>query len=233
MSTAILTLALATDPRQECFDSIEVLNAFAETTSGEPVQLQLRVKTGTEKALNYSKYKKDDRLLVTGELILDESSSLPIVYANTICKAIPEQFVNEVVIVGGVGKEGKVSEKGTSLRRAIAVNRWTKSPGTTELRKLTDWFQVRSWKYQFEKMQKIPNGSLCEITGMLWPMQTHDKKPYVEVRCRTLKVHKRSGSRPDPAKETSAIGYSDSDFGQAPEFGDEPMGDLGSAQQWS
>jgi hypothetical protein len=233
LSTAAITLVLKSPPSQGAFDNVEVLNAFAQTPSEDPIDIQLRVRTNSPTADPFSKCKAGDRLLITGEMILEEKTNLPIIFAKTLCPASQDQYINDVVIVGNLGKEGKVSGKGTSIRRALVVDRYVKPSPNTEVKQIADWYQLRGFQpWMMPKLEKIPKGSLCEITGMLWPMKTSEGLPYVEVRCRTIRVHKRSGSRQDPAKQTSASGYSTEDFSQPPDASAD-FDDFGSQEQWS
>ena len=103
----------------------------------------------------------------------------------TICDATQDQFINDATIVGRLGNDPKASDSGKSVSNSIAVNRWLGKDN-----KLTDWFKIRGWGYNGEKLQeKFPKGSLVAVNGMIEARRTRQDKLYPELKIRNLTIH--------------------------------------------
>lgn len=209
MSTCTIVVALAASPVAAVADSKEVLEVFAVTTTDEPVNLLLRVRSGTNPAQRFAAKSKGDLLIISGDLILSEDGNQPIIYIRTLCDAQNDQFVNETVIVGRLSSDAKESPSSKSASRSVAVNRYVNQE------EITDWFRVRAYGYSKDRLQQADKGSLVSITGVLEQRRNRDGAPYPELKVRQIKVHSKSrsgGSSKDIAAGTSAAGYSHSDF---------------------
>ena len=148
-----------------------------------------------------------NRLIVSGDLILNDPSNTTVLWAQSFCDAHDDQFINEVVVVGRLSTEAKVSDSNKSAARSLAVNRYN---GKEEI---TDWFRLRGYGFSMEKLVSAPKGSLVSAHGCLEQKSNKAGDPYMEIKCRTVKVHsKGKGSAPNPAQGTSASGYDQEDF---------------------
>lgn len=207
MAYCTLAVALAAAPTQTVAYGKEVWECYAETISPEPAQLVLRMANGTKKGSLFATKKNGDRLIMSGNLLLNDHTNSTVLWGQSFCDAHPDQFINEVVIVGRLNKDAKVSESSKSAARSIAVNRYH---GEEEV---TDWFRLRGYGFSMEKLVAAPKGSLVMAHGCLEQKTNREGNPYMEVKCRTLKVHsKGKASAPNPAQGTSATGYDQEDF---------------------
>lgn len=192
----------------------EVLSAPAVIAGDAPVNLTLRAFAGSAAAKTLEGQPAEGHLIASGNIQLDEDGNLPIIEALTICPATDEQYLNEVVIVGRVGSEPKPADSGKSVRRSVAANRYSR-PKTEDEKPVehTDWYGVRAYGFNKDKLEKIEIGSLVEITGSLAGMTNAKGEPYCEVKARTVKTHKSKGSGSyNPAAGTKAAGYAHEDF---------------------
>ena len=198
---------MAAAPAQTVAFGKEVWECFAETISPEPAQLVLRMATGTKKGTAFSAKQSGNRLIVSGDLILNDPSNTTVLWAQSFCDAHDDQFINEVIVVGRLSTEAKVSDSNKSAARSLAVNRYN---GKEEI---TDWFRLRGYGFSMEKLVSAPKGSLVSAHGCLEQKSNKAGDPYMEIKCRTVKVHsKGKGSAPNPAQGTSASGYDQEDF---------------------
>jgi len=214
VSNCTIVVALAASPVPLLADGKEVLEAYAATTTRDPVNLLLRIRTGTSPAQRFAAKSKGDLLIISGDLILSGDSNDAIVYCRALCDAHPDQFINEALIVGRLTGEARSSESSKSCSRTVAVNRYVNNE------ELTDWFRVRGYGYSRDKLIEAPKGSLVSVAGSLEQRHNKDGQPYVELKCRQLKVHNRSrsGGGGDIAVGTSAAGYSHADFTNDPDM---------------
>lgn len=210
VSFCTIVVALAASPVAAVADGKEVLEAYAETTTDEPVNLLLRVRSGTSPAQRFAAKSKGDLLIISGDLILSTDGNQPIILIRTLCNAQPDQFVNETLIVGRLSSDAKESPSSKSVSRSVAVNRYVNQE------EITDWFRVRAYGYSKDRLQQADKGSLVSVSGVLEQRRNRDGAPYPELKVRQIKVHNKSragsGSTKDPAAGTSAVGYSHSDF---------------------
>ncbi len=207
MAKCTLTVALAAAPTQAVAYDKEVWECYAETISPDPAQLVLRLATGTKKGTAFATKKTGDRLIISGDLILNDPTNSSVLWGQSFCDAHDDQFINEVIVVGRLSKEAKVSDTNKSAARSLAVNRYN---GKEEI---TDWFRLRGYGFSMDKLVNAPKGSLVSAHGCLEQKSNRDGDPYMEIKCRTVKVHsKGKGSAPNPAQGTSASGYDQEDF---------------------
>ena len=202
-----IAVALAAAPTQTVAYGKEVLECYAETLSPEPAQLVLRMGSGTKKGSLFATKKAGDRLIISGNLILNDHTNNTVLWGQSFCDAHEDQFINEVVVVGRLSKEARVSDTSKSAARSLAVNRYNAGE------EITDWFRLRGYGNTMDKLVGAPKGSLVMAHGCLEQKTNKSGDPYVEVKCRTVKVHsKGKGSAPNPAQGTTAAGYSQEDF---------------------
>lgn len=209
MSYCTIVVALAAAPVQTVADGKEVLEAYATTTTGEPVSILLRVRTTASTAKAFATKTQGDRLLASGDLILSENGNEAVLYGRVLCDATEDQYLNEILVVGRLSSAAKVTESAKSCSRSLAVNRY--SAGSEH----TDWYRLRGYGYTMEKLKDTPKGALVSVAGILEQRTNRQGDPYLEVKCRTLLVHSKSkvgtGSS-DLAAGTKASGYSHADF---------------------
>jgi single-stranded DNA-binding protein len=206
VSYATLVVSLADAPKAVLVNGKEMLEAAATTANADPANLTIRVIAGSTVASAFSTKQQNQRLIASGDLILDENLG-PIVYARVICDGHEDQFLNEVTIVGRVAGEARVAESGKSCSRSLAVNRFEAG------KEVTDWFKVRGFGHWKDRLESVPKGALVSVAGFLDQRTNRDGGTYCELKARSLRVHARSkGAGTNPAQGTTAAGYSAEDF---------------------
>lgn len=208
MSTATFVVALAAPPATTQLGGKEALEAFAATNSREPSNVLLQCHAGTSAAGVFATKQANDLLIVSGDLTLDGNGNTPLLYTRVICDATPNQYLNEVNLVGRIAGEPKVTGSAKSCSRSVAVNRYI---GGEEQ---TDWFKVRGYGFAKDKLEQAPKGALVSISGILEQRTSREGQPYPEVKARVVKIHgkpKGGGSAADPSAGKAA-GYSAEDF---------------------
>lgn len=212
MSTATLVVALAAQPAGIQIGGKEALEAFAATNSKDAANVLLQCHAGSATATALSAKQPNDLLLISGDLALDESGNVPLVYTRVICDANPDQYLNEINIVGRVASEPRVSDTAKSCARTVAVNRYVSGE------QQTDWFKVRAYGFAKDKLASAPKGSLVSICGTLEQRVSQKGQSYPEIKARLIKVHGKPKDAPasDPSAG-KATGYSAEDFA-APEM---------------
>jgi single-stranded DNA-binding protein len=217
-ATAVITLAttssapISTDGQPE----MHIYKALIPS-GGTPVEAELHAKPGSKIQEAMAQQPLDARLLVAGFLsaidLPDDGGSLPIVTLTMLCPATPEQFLNEVTIVGRVGGKARESEK--SSRVPVAVNRYLKPPaGEEKPIEVTDWFPVRGFGFSKAKIEALEKGTLIEVSGSLSQMQSSKGSGFFEIRARQIRSHGKSkgrGGAVAPAA-SSAVGYTAEEF---------------------
>lgn len=208
VSTATLVVALAAQPVIAPMDGHDVLEALAQTTGSEPIQVILRSKNNGPIAEAFAAKSPGSVLIVTGDLSLDDQGNTAVVFLRSHCDAAADQYLNEVTIVGRLSGECKTAESGKSVARSCAVSRWNGE------RERTDWFKLRGFGYAKDKLEGAPKGGLVCATGALEQRTNREGQPYTEVKVRALRVHGRggSGNTRNPAAGTKASGYTHEDF---------------------
>lgn len=208
MSTATLIVALAAPPTGIQLGDKEALEAYAATVGRDSSTVLLQCHTGSNAAGALAAKQANQLLIVSGDLTLGESGNLPLLYTRVVCDAHPDQYLNEVNIVGRLAGDAKVTESAKSCSRTVAVNRY--SAGEEQ----TDWFKVRAYGFAMEKLNQAPKGALVSVSGVLDQRTNREGKPYPEIKARLIKVHgkpKGGGSPSDPSAGKAA-GYSNEDF---------------------
>lgn len=207
MSTATFIVALAAPPVSATSDGKEYLEAFAATSTKDPLQLLLRTTATSNAAKGLIGKQSGDLLIVSGDLSLSTDGNTPELFARVICNAKPDQYLNEVVIVGRLATEAKVTSTSKSCSRRVAVNRYSQQ------QEHTDWFTIRGYGYAMERISSCPKGALVSVSGCLEQRTNRDGQPYCELKVRAFQVHNRAkGPGGNPAAGTSAQGYAHEDF---------------------
>ena len=199
------------------------MECHVQVTTAEPIPLLLRARATGKGADTLRTQKAGDLLMVSGTVFLEGEQS--IIQADTICPATNEQFFNEVVAVGRFGKEATSSSTGKSIRRSVAIDKLIRS-NTGEWTKEADWINIRAYKNPdgekdgslCNRLEASPNGSLIQISGALEARKNKDGNPYIEIKARRFKVHRRggqgNGAKPEQAKDLAVGGYEEEDFRQ-------------------
>ena len=222
----MFALALGAAPVSDIRDGVEVLEACAQTSAEkDPVPVLVRVrkiaKGKTSKlAEGFASKKAADLIIAEGELILEKESQgslqheRAVLIATSICDGYPNQFLNNVTIVGRMIKEAKTTETGVSASRTVVVNRYVKKSDQEKPEEVPDWFKVRGFGFTKQRLIDTPKGALVEVNGMLMPQTSRKDEQYVEIKSRKIKVHSKSkaGGNNDPASGTSAAGYDHESF---------------------
>lgn len=211
MSTATLVVALASAPASIQIGGKEALEVYASTVGRDPAALLLQCTATSAAAKVLATKQIHDLAIISGDLILTEEGNTPLIYLRVFCDATPDQYLNEVVIVGRIAGEPKVTESAKSCSRSVAVNRYTGG------KESTDWFKVRGFGYSKDRLEKIPTGSIVSVSGSLEQRTNRDGQPYCELKARTVKVFGR-GKGTTAASDPSAgkaAGYSHESFSGA------------------
>lgn len=206
MSTATFIVALAAAPVVHTVNNKEYLEVCAQTAERDPLNLMVRTAAASNPAKGLIDKQAGDRLIVSGDLNLSSDGNTPELYARVVCDATPDQYLNEVTIVGRLASEAKVTSSAKSCSRSVAVNRYARD------QEVTDWFPVRGYGHAMERLSQAPKGSLVSIAGCLEQRTNRDGQPYCELKVRSLRVHNRSKGQANPATGTSAQGYAHEDF---------------------
>jgi single-stranded DNA-binding protein len=205
-ATATVTLTGALTPGVEA--GKESFSALAEIPGDPAVRVQLWIPATASSLKHLQEAKTGDRLLVSGPLSLAEEGNLPRVTALVVCPASQEQYVSEALVVGRIGSDTKTAESGKSAKRSLAVNRYRRDPETDETIEETDWYTVRAFGFNMQKLERLNKGALVQVAGTLSQMTSAKGELYSELKARSITVHKnRKGGQPDPAKGTKATGY--------------------------
>lgn len=223
MSTASCIVALAEAPAEVSENDKEFISASATIPGEQPVNLVVRAFAKTATAEAFQALQPGSLLLVAGEVQLDEENDYPIIETTVACTALETQYLNSVTIVGRLGEHVRHAESGKSCQRSVAVNRYYKNPdpAKTEPIEHTDWYTVRAFGFNRDKLAEAPKGALLEISGAFGQMANAKGEPYVELKARTIRIHKRSGGGAgNMAAGTTAAGYAHEDFqGSADDIG--------------
>lgn len=189
-------------------DGKSYIQSLAQVAGPEPVKIILRAHDGSVAAKALADRSANDRLIVSGELSLQQpAGDVPIITSAVLCSASEDQYLNEVVIVGRVGNDAREAASGKSTRRSIAVNRYFRAPDATEPTEVTDWYLCRAFGFIKERLEAVDRGSLVEVNGFLSQMTSEKGDLYCEVKTRFLRVHRASRGGGNPAAGTAAVGY--------------------------
>jgi len=216
MGYASAVIALGAKPSAATHECKEYLESVA-VICGEPsVNIVVRTYAGSSAAGIFKDKDPGDRLLVSGEICLDPDGNVPILTATVICAGHSDQYLNEIVVVGNLGGAARDSDSGKSIKRSIAANRHYRDPAQDEPVEVTDWFGVRAYGYNKDRLESIEKGSLLEVTGSLAQMINASGVPFCEIKARAIKVH-RSARALNPAAGTTAVGYDQDAFNGQPD----------------
>ena len=207
MSTATLVVALAAQPVDTTAADKQVLEVFAQTNGKDQVSVLLRCGSTSSAADGLKSKQAGDHLIVSGDITLEENQ--PVVFLRSFCEVPPDVYVNEVTVVGRLAGEAKVADSNKSARRSIAVSRWSNGE------EITDWFTIRGYGYQMDKLLSAPKGSLVAITGSFEQRTNRDGDPYAELKGRNIRVYERGkgdSTARNMAAGTKAVGYDHKDF---------------------
>lgn len=210
MAYASFTLRMGAPAAPTVAEGHEILEAAAQTTATDPAPLLIRARSGSSVAKSLAEQNADDLIIANGDLYLDPDTGMAILSALQVCRAYPDQYLNNVVLVGRLSGNFKIAEK--SVSTAIAADRYVNREP------VTDWFRVRFYGGNAERIQSAPKGSLVTCPGCLESRTNKDGNPYPEIKGRTFRVIRKgrgsAGTAPNPAAGTTAAGYDHSDFEQ-------------------
>lgn len=210
MAYASLTLRLGAVAVPLVSDGVEIIECLAQTTTPEPAAITLRARSGTAVAKALAELAADALIIANGDLLLGEQGSTAILSLRQLCTAYPDQYLNDVILVGRLSGQFKVAEK--SVSTSIACDRYVNRES------VTDWFRIRFFGGNADRLQTVPKGSLLTCCGMLDHRTNKDGQPYPEIKGRVFRVIRKgkaaNGATPNPAAGTSAVGYDQADFEQ-------------------
>lgn len=195
--------------------SVEVLETIAQIPDpNDPVSVRLRARPGSKQGDLLQQKIAGDQLIVSGQLHMEDS--MPVLTPGVICKGTDDQYFNEITLVGNLAKPGRQADK--SCSRSLGESRPIRqNDGWQEQ---TDWWIVRGYGNNDgssslkDRLNNAPKGSLVQIAGTLSQRKNKEGNPYVEVKARRIRVHKRGGggSAPNPAEGKAVVGYDAEDF---------------------
>jgi single-stranded DNA-binding protein len=200
-------VALAAQPVDTTAADKQVLEVFAQTNGKDQVSVLLRCGATSSAADGLKAKQPGNYLIISGDLTLENNQ--PVVFLRSFCEVPADVYINEVTVVGRLVGEAKVADSNKSARRSIAVSRWSNGEETT------DWFTVRGYGYQMDKLLSAPKGSLVAITGSIEQRTNRDGQPYAELKGRNIRVYERGrgdATAPNMAAGTKAYGYEHKDF---------------------
>tara|TARA_Y100000287_G_scaffold181777_1_gene178335 strand:+ start:430 stop:1068 length:639 start_codon:yes stop_codon:yes gene_type:complete len=204
-------VTLASTPTANVREGQEVVEVYSSTPSESPVNFLLRARSGTAMASSLLQKQKDQLVLVTGELLIEDKNTT-VLNLRTMNDAFDGQFINEANITGRVCKDAKAAEKSSSVN--VAVNRYSVVNGASK--ESTDYFRVRGYGKLKDRFEKLSKGSLIELSGMVVTMRNREGAEYIELKARFMQVHSKSkggvGGGGNPAPKSNAVGMDDSDF---------------------
>jgi len=215
LSNAVLVATLAIDPFQTVINGKEFVETRGEV-NGSNVEVIFRAQATKEgPSTHLKKKKRDDLILLSGELQLGEKNTpdagTATVNVFSCSDATKDQFFNEISLVGRFCKDYKEAEK--SCARNVVVNRYRKIEGQDKPEQISDFFRVRGFGIWKERIKKATKGTLVEMNGVLVTENDKEGKPYPVVKLRKLRTfQKGSGGQQDPAQSKAASGYEHSQF---------------------
>lgn len=226
MSYASLIVALADQPTKQSFDGKELICAHAAIQGSQPVNIAVQAIPGTAPGDALLSKQQGALLITSGAVSLIDDGNTPLITASVVCDGHPDQYLNEVVVVGRIGGDVRMAESGKSACRSIAVNRYRKSPDSDEPVEETDWYPIRGFGLNRDKLERAAKGSLVEVTGIFSQMTSAKDEPYCEIRARNIRIHRSGGGGGNPAAGTTATGYDQVAFMGEPD-------DIGLGNDWN
>lgn len=220
VSFAAAVVVLKDDPTQHTDNGREFVTAAAEIPSSQrPIPVLVRAYGDSAAANALLERKSGARLLVSGDVALSKSDEAadpdrkepeqPIITATVVCPGYDDQYLCEVSIVGRVGSEPREADKST--KRSVAINRYLPNPDGGDPIEITDWYGCRAFGKTRERFSRVDIGALVQVSGSFSQMTSASGSPYVELKIRSLRVHKGRGNS-NPAGGTAAVGYDQASF---------------------
>ena len=209
MAFAVVVAALAAPPVPATADGIEVFEAVGALPSQDPIEVLLRVRRDASVATAFAEKTAGQLIVICGDLRLDSTGDRPVILGRSLCNAFPDQFINEVSLVGRLAGDAKQTGSGKSASRSLAVNRYVQKE------EHTDWYRLRGYGYTMQRLIDAPKGALVEVTGAFEQRTSKSGGTYFEVKARTIRLHgksKRTTEQQGAAPNSSAVGYAHADF---------------------
>ena len=203
MSTCSILTSITSEPKLEAIPGGELAVCETVTDDAQKIQLRAMARPGSAIANALLAQAIGNLVILTGDLTLDGDGNLPILNLRSICKGYRDQFLNEVSVTGRLSGSIKEAEKSDSS--SLAVNR------TVAGEEKTDWFRIRCFGANRERLLEAPKGALVTASGILEMRTTKEEKPYVEIKVRVLHMHAKAGAH-NAAEGKEAVGYSNADF---------------------
>ena len=231
MALATVFLSVEGPAKMVPTGNVEVLQSACVLPDGDqPINIILRTRPGSKQAELLQTKVKGDLLMVSGTLHLEEALEgifVPVITASVICKGYEDQYFNEVQLIGNLAKPGRQAEK--SCSRSLGESRPVRKTDGDGWDEMTDWFILRGYtsngggRSMADRLNDAPKGSLVSVSGTLSQRLSKEKEPYVEVKARRIRVHKRGsngGGAPDPAAGKAAGGYGHEEFTRSDDMPD-------------
>jgi len=203
LSTASILTKIHTQPALLATGGGELAVCETLTDDQQKVQLRVAARPGSATANALLGQAVGSLVIVTGDITLDKEGNLPTLNLRSLCKGYEDQFLNEVSVTGRLSGQLKEAEKSDSS--SLAVNRLENGE------EATDWFRIRCFGANRERLLEAPKGALVTASGILEMRTTKENKPYVEVKVRVLRFHAKAGAH-NAAEGKEAVGYSNADF---------------------
>jgi len=211
MSYASLIVALQDQPAKQTLDGRELICARAAIQGSQTVDIALQAIPGTASGDALLTKQQGALLIASGAVSLIDDGNTPLITTSVICDAHPDQDLNEVVVVGRIGGDVRLAESGKSACRSIACNRYRKPSDSDEPIEETDWYPIRGFGLNKDKLERASKGALVQIAGVFSQMTSAKDESYCEIRARNIRIH-RAGTGGNPAAGTTAAGYDQESF---------------------
>lgn len=203
MSTASILTTITSAPTLEAIAGGELATCSTETAGSDKIQLKVVARPGSATANSLLAQAAGALVIITGDLTLDDDGDLPVLNLRSISKAYPDQHLNEVSVTGRLSGQLRPAEKSDST--SLAVNRLANGE------EKTDWFRIRCFGANRERLLEAPKGALATASGILEMRTSKEGKPFCEIKTRVLRFHAKPRGH-DAAEGKEAAGYSNADF---------------------
>lgn len=203
MSTCSILTTIDSEPKLEAIAGGELATCETLTDDSQKVQLRVVARPGSAVANSLLAQAKGNLVILTGDITLDDDGNLPVLNLRSLCKGYPEQFLNEVSVTGRLAGNIRPADKSDS--DSLAVNRMVAGE------QVTDWFRIRCFGANRERLVEAPKGALATASGILEMRTSKEGKPFVEVKVRVLRMHAKPRGH-DAAEGKEAVGYAAADF---------------------
>ena len=203
MSTASILTTIASEPKLEAVPGGELATCETLTNDDQKIKLRVVARPGSATANSLLGQAAGNLVILTGDITLDGDGNLPVLNLRSLCKGYGDQFLNEVSVTGRLSGSLKEAEKSDSS--SLAVNRMENGE------EKTDWFRIRCFGANRERLLEAPKGALATASGILEMRTSREGDPFVEVKVRVLRLHAKPRGH-DAAEGREAAGYSSADF---------------------